>query len=137
MSGWLGVVSAEHVRLGVSRGIAQIGHGKRAGLTRMHPGDTLIYYSPVQRLGDKTPLRQFTAFGVIADDEIWRADEGDFRPFRRRVRYEQTRPVPLEEVTTRLALTSGPNWGYQLRRGLVSLDPADVEILRDAMNAQP
>lgn len=136
MSGWLGVVSADHVQRGVSRGIAQIGHGKRAGLTRMHPGDTLVYYSPVQRLGDKTPLRQFTAFGVIADDEIRQANEGDSRPFRRRVRYEHTRPVLLAEVTTRLALTSGPNGGHQLRRGLVPLDPADVELLRDAMNAQ-
>lgn len=73
---------------------------------------------------------------MIADDQIWQADEGNVRPFRRRVRYARTRPVLLEEVTTRLALTSGPNSGYPLRRGLVSLDPADVELLRDAMNAQ-
>jgi hypothetical protein len=73
---------------------------------------------------------------VIADDEIWQADEGDFRPFRRRVRYQRTRPVLLAAITTQLALTSGLNWGHQLRRGLVSLDPADVELLRDAMNAQ-
>lgn len=83
----------------------------------MSPGDILVYYSPVQRLGDKTALRHFTALGVIADDEIWQADEGDFRPFRRRVHYEATRAVPLEEVKAHLALTSTPHWGYQLRRG--------------------
>lgn len=133
MTGWLGVVSAEHVQRGVSLGIAQIGHGKRAGLARMNPGDILVYYSPVHRLGDKTALRHFTALGAIADEEIWQADEGDFRPFRRRVHYEATRAVPVEDVQTVLALTSTPKWGYQLRRGLIPLDPADVEVLRRAM----
>jgi len=36
---WLGVVSRDHVRRGVMLGIAQIGHGKKAGLVRMCPGD--------------------------------------------------------------------------------------------------
>lgn len=133
MSGWLGVVSAEHVRRGVSLGIAQIGHGKRAGLARMRAGDTLVYYSPVERLGDAAPLRAFTALGTIADDEIWQADEGDFRPFRRRVAYERMAPVALEDVRAELHLTASPNWGYQLRRGLVPLEDHDVELIRARM----
>jgi hypothetical protein len=136
MGAWLGVVSAEHVRRGVGLGIAQIGHGKRPGLARMKAGDTLIYYSPVEKLGDGTPLRQFTALGTVADDEIWQADEGDFRPFRRRMRYEEVRPVPLEEVKDRLQLTAAPNWGYQLRRGLVPLEEQDVAVLRTAFSGQ-
>ena len=51
MTAWIGVASAEHVARGVDLGIAQIGHGKHAGLARMKRGDTLIYYSPVARLG--------------------------------------------------------------------------------------
>jgi len=121
VSCWLGVVSADHVHRGVSLGIAQIGHGKRAGLARMSRHDILVYYSPVQRQGDKTPLRCFTALGAITDDETWQADEDDFRPFRRRVRYEATRPVSVDDVKALLALTSTPNWGYQLRRGLIPL----------------
>jgi len=135
MTAWLGVASAEHVRRGVGLGIAQIGHGKRSGLARMKEGDTLVYYSPVERLGDKTPLRQFTAIGTIADGEIWQADEGDFKPFRRRVCYEDAQPVPVEDVKTHLQLTTAPNWGYQLRRGLVSLDAGDVAVLRESMLA--
>jgi hypothetical protein len=46
------------------------------------------------------------------------------------VRYEEFAPGPLEAVRSRLALTSTPNWGYQLRRGLIPLDGNDVEILR-------
>jgi len=133
VTGWLGVVAAEHVRRGVGLGIAQIGHGKRAGLDRMKVGDTLVYYSPVERLGDRVPLRQFTALGVIADDEIWRADEGEFKPYRRRVRYADTSPVPLDTLRNDLHLTTQPNWGYQLRRGLLPLDAHDVALIRDNM----
>ena len=132
MSAWLGVVSAEHVRRGVELGIAQIGHGERGGLARMEAGDTLVYYSPVERLGDKAPLRFFTALGTIADDEIWQADEGDFHPYRRRVAYQDVRPVPLQEVKDRLLLTASANWGYQLRRGLLPLEEQDLAVLRHA-----
>ena len=56
MNAWLGVVSAEHVRRAVDLGIAQIGHGKRAGLVRMKAGDVLVYYSPVESMGDRDPF---------------------------------------------------------------------------------
>ena len=87
MSGWLGVASAEHVRRGVALGIAQLGHGRRAPLARLAAGDTVVYYSAQERLGGPGGLRSFTALGTVADDVIWQADEGDFRPFRRRVDY--------------------------------------------------
>lgn len=133
MSSWLGVVSAAHVRRGIELGIAQINHGKRAPLARIRAGDTLIYYSPVERLGDKTPLRHFTAMGTISDDLIWQADEGDFRPYRRHIEYLPLFPVPLQEIRDRLHLTAQPNWGYQLRRGLVPLDEHDTAIIRESM----
>ena len=130
---WLGVVSAEHVRHGVARGIAQVNHGKRAGLARMRPGDVLVYYSAQERLGERPALRSFTAYGVVADGEIWQADERDFKPFRRRVEYADARVVPLEEVRADLDLTRDPNWGYLLRRGLLALSAHDAEVLRAAM----
>lgn len=133
--GWLGIVSAVHVRRGVELGIAQINHGKRAPLARMQPGDTLIYYSPTQQRGDRAPYQYFTAIGTVADDDIWQADEGDFTPYRRRVDYLATTPVPLVDLRVRLHLTGEPNWGYQLRYGLVPLDAHDAQIIREAMHA--
>jgi len=65
---------------------------------------------------------------------VWQADDGGFRPWRRRVSYDRTaREVPLTEVRDRLALTTGPNWGHRLRRGLVPLTDGDVAVLRAAM----
>ena len=134
MSAWLGVVSAEHVARGVELGIAQIGHGKRAGLARMKTGDRLVYYSAQQRLGEPARLRSFTALGTIADEVIWQAEEGSFRPFRRRVDYDRrARPVTLAQLTMRLELTAAPNWGYQLRRGLVPLSEPDFDVIACAM----
>ena len=135
MSSWLGVVSAAHVTRAQSLAVAQVNHGKRAGLVRMHVGDTLIYYSPVTQLGDREPLRAFTACGTILDEEIWQADEGDFKPFRRCVQYLECTPEPLADLRDQLQLTAQPNWGYQLRRGLIPLNDADAAIIRARLTA--
>lgn len=133
--GWLGVVSAAQVRRGVERGIAQINHGKRAPLARMHAGDTLIYYSPTVQRGDRTPYQYFTAAGQLPDDDIWQGDEGSFHPFRRRIDYLHASPVPLTELKSLLHLTQESNWGYQLRYGLIPLDAHDTHIITEAMRA--
>lgn len=137
MADHLGVVSADHVRRAVSLGIGQVSHGKRPPLARMAPGDRLVYYSPREELGSATPLKAFTAIGTIADEELWQADEGTFRPWRRRVDYVTGSPVPLAAVQQKLALTSGPNWGYQLRRGLLPLTATDTEILLAHFTGRP
>lgn len=76
MTAWIGVASAELVARGVALGIAQIGHGKRPGLARMRPGDTLVYYSPVRRLGDTSKLREFTAIGRVDEGGSGRPTRG-------------------------------------------------------------
>lgn len=131
---WLGVVCRDHVRRGTSLGIARLGHGKRTGLSRLSPGDWLVYYSPRTSLRDGVPLQSFTAIGEVTDDEIWQADEGAFQPWRRRVRYlPNTADVPVHQLEGALALTAGPNWGYQLRRGLLELPEGDFHRIRQAM----
>lgn len=138
MTWWLGVVTRDHVRRGVALGIAQIGHGKNAGLARMRAGDGLVYYSPRSSLDSTTPLRAFTAVGTVADEEVFQADEGEFRPWRRRVAYDPSaREVPVDELRHELDLTRGPNWGYALRRGLLELSAADARRIAEAMGQHP
>ena len=136
MTAWLGVVSEDHVRRAVSLGIAQVNHGTRAGLARMSVGDWMIYYSPKQRRDGGEPIKAFTAIGRLVDDEIWQADDGDFHPFRRRVEYVQDAvAAPIASLQGALDLTARPNWGYQLRRGLLELSPGDLDIICGAMGA--
>ena len=42
---WIIVASKDHVKNGISAGIAQACHGKSSPLKRMKKGDYLIYYS--------------------------------------------------------------------------------------------
>jgi hypothetical protein len=133
MTHWLGVVCAEHVARGKQLGIAQLGHGKRPPLARLRPGDWLVYYSPRTRLRDGQPLQAFTALGRVADEVVWQADEGAFKPWRRRVDYRVTADAPIEGLRGALDLTAEPNWGYQLRRGLIELSEGDFTRIRAAM----
>jgi len=137
MTYWLGVVTREHVERAVASGIAQIGHGKRAGLARMAPGDWLIYYSPRTSLASTEPLQAFTAIGEVADDVVWQADEGDFKPWRRHVAYvAEAADAPIAPLTRVLDLTSTPNWGATLRRGLLELSERDFRTIRTAMGVR-
>jgi hypothetical protein len=131
---WLGVVCRTHVHRGVTGGFAQLCHGKEPALRRMRPGDWLIYYSPSTEMGGGVPLRAFTALGQVADDRIYRHDMGGgFVPFRRDIRYQHVRPVPVEALADRLHLTRRPSWGISLRRGHLELDPHDFTLIAGAM----
>jgi hypothetical protein len=137
MKYWIGVVSKEHVTRALEQGIAQIGHGKRSGIARMHPGNWLIYYSPKESFGGDVSLQAFTAIGRVVDDEIWQADEGDFKPFRRRVEYATAQDTPIRPLLDELSFTAGKsNWGYALRYGLLEITEADFKIIATAMNAK-
>jgi hypothetical protein len=134
MTYWLGVVCREHVERGKRLGIAQLGHGKRPPLARLSRGDWLVYYSPRTQLHGGQPLQAFTALGEVADEVIWQADEGGFKPWRRRVDYRVTTDTPIEGLRHALDLTAEPNWGYQLRRGLIELSEGDFTRIRAAMD---
>ena len=79
---WVGVVSENHVKRGVTGGFCQVCHGKGGPLKRMKKGDYLLYYSPKVDLDSDQKLQAFTAVGKI--------------PFRRDVEYyKSVRPCPI------------------------------------------
>lgn len=134
MSGWLAVVSADHVARGVAGGFAQVNHGKRAGLDRLRPGDWLVYYSPRQGMREGAVVQAFTAAAQVDDVEPWQEDLVDWKPWRRRVSYvSDTRQVPIDELRAGLDMCASPNWGYSLRRGLLPLTDGDVTAVVAAM----
>jgi hypothetical protein len=141
VANWLGVVSADHVSRGVDLGIVQTNHGARAGIARMRPGDWIVHYSPQERRGERSPVQAFTAIGRIADGDPWRAEpegpDSTFRPWRRRVDYRtDARRAPLADLRADLELTAEPNWGYQLRRGLLPLSAPDLGVIHLAMTGE-
>lgn len=133
---WLAVACRDHVRIGRAGGFMQVCHGKAAPLRRLSPGDGIVYYSPTERLGDRLPLRCFTALGRILPGTPYQADMGGgFLPYRRDVAWEAAAAdVPVGRLVDQLDLTRDRRgWGYQLRFGLIGLSEADMQRLEGAM----
>ncbi|HSW48126.1 MAG TPA: EVE domain-containing protein [Candidatus Saccharimonadales bacterium] len=135
MKYFIGVVSKEHVMIGIELGIAQIGHGKRSGLARMHKGNYLIYYSPKIALDSNTHLQAFTALGQMTDDDIYQVTESPtFKPFRRKVKYEKVKDAPIAPLIGKLSfIKNKKSWGYIFRFGLVEISKEDFEIISKTM----
>lgn len=133
---WIAVASADHVACGVAGSFMQVCHGKAAPLRRIRSGDGVIYYSPTQTFGSKTPLQAFTALGEVLPGEVYqtRMDE-NFYPWRRDVRFmPNTRPAPIRPLIPKLAFINDPkHWGYQFRFGLFAISEDDFSRIAAAM----
>ena len=75
---WIGVVSKDHVDLGVAGGYTQVNHGKAGPLERMRAGDGFAFYSPRTSYPDGESLQAFTAIGRIRNGTVYQAAGGDF-----------------------------------------------------------
>ena len=134
---WLAVASADHVRKGRREGFMQVSHGKATPLRRIKPGDGIVYYSPSTVHGEKDGFRRFTAIGAVREGEPYQGDMGGgFTPSRRDVDWADASEAPIAPLLDRLELTAGkPNWGYQLRFGLLKIGEADFRLIAEAMGA--
>ncbi|KTD47860.1 EVE domain-containing protein [Legionella quateirensis] len=133
---WLAVASAEHVRRGRESGFMQVCHGKKSPLMRIHPGDTIIYYSPTVSFGGADKLKAFTAIGTVKNGEAYQVDMGDgFCPFRRDVAWYKATEAFIFAYLDELEFTKGRrNWGYPLRFGLLLISDHDAKLIAQAMN---
>jgi hypothetical protein len=132
---WIAVASADHVRIGKSAGFMQVCHGKAAPLKRIRPGDTVVYYSPTERLGDKAKRQAFTAIGVVKPGEPYQVDMGaGFQPFRRDVCWFDALEISILPLLDQLELSAGnKNWGYRLRFGLFQVSDHDMQVISAEM----
>ena len=132
---WIGVVSKEHVAIGVAGGFTQLNHGKAGPLERMQPGDGFAFYSPRLSYPDGAPLQAFTAIGRIREGEIFQADQGGgFRPFRRAVEYLPAQDAPIRPLVGDLSfIRSKDHWGAAFRFGFVRVPEEDFARIATAM----
>ncbi|MGA8164921.1 MAG: EVE domain-containing protein [Waddliaceae bacterium] len=135
---WLGIVSREHVQLGVVNGFAQVCHGNRAPLSKMRSNDWIVYYSPKMSLGSTQHCKSFTAIGRIKTGDIYQATmTASFNPYRIDVEYFSSNEVPIKDVMDELELTSDKShWGMKLRRGLVELSNHDFLVIANRMGVE-
>jgi hypothetical protein len=138
MRNWIAVASAEHVRIGRSKGFMQVCHGKAAPLRRIEPGDRVAYYSPTQRFKGDDRLQAFTAIGVVAPGVPYQPDTGGgFCPFRRDVVWSEAVEAPIRPLLERLSFSRGnQSWGHRLRFGLFEIPDTDMRLIAEAMGAR-
>lgn len=132
---WILVASKEHVLRGIYEGICQVCHGKVGPLKKMKPGDWIIYYSPVEIFGKKTPCRQFTAIGQLNEGEPYQFHmSDDFVPWRRDVTFYTAKPVAIEPLLAKLSFTANKRyWGLPFRTGCFEINKDDFEMIASCM----
>ena len=132
---WVAVASAEHVRRGRAADFMQVCHGKAAPLRRIQPRDRVAYYSPTIEFRGSDKCQAFTALGIVCERQPYRpAADGDFCPYRRDVRWLETRDAPIQPLLDALEFSAGRrNWEYQLRFGLFRISEHDMRTIAKAM----
>lgn len=132
---WIGVVSKDHVAIGVAGGFTQLNHGKAGPLERMQEGDGFAFYSPRLAHPDGPALQAFTAIGRIRDGGIFQADERpDWKPFRRAVDYLPASDAPIRPLLDELSfIRSKQHWGAAFRFGIVRVPEPDFARIAGAM----
>jgi len=93
----------------------------------MHNGDHLIYYSPKVEYGGTEPLQAFTALGEVVGDKIRQVEMSpDFKPFRRKVRYDHTGTVKIAPLINDLSfIRNKRSWGSAFRFGMLEIPEPD------------
>jgi len=135
---WIAVASRNHVGRGIQGGYAQVCHGKCGPLQRMKAGDLLIYYSPTEVFGEKTPCRRFTALGIVSEKDpyLFQMSE-DFIPWRRDVTFLPSREAPIEPLLDHLSfIPDKRRWGFPFRRGCFTIPESDFHLIREAMGVK-
>lgn len=134
MKCWLGVVSKEHVMMGVAGGYVQVCHGKAAPLRKMKKGDYFVFYSPVNTFQSKEKLKAFTAIGRVKTGHIYQVEMFEnFKPFRCDVVfYKNCKEVFLDDIKFSLSITQG-NYGLLFRRGHFEIPLDDFKKIAHAM----
>jgi hypothetical protein len=132
---WIIVASKDHVKTGMAEGIAQACHGKASPLRRMRKGDFVIYYSGKRRFGKPEKCQEFTAIGIVKDDEVYPFQmTAEFCPFRRNIEFYESQEVSILPLIDELEfIQNKKSWGYPFRFGFFEIKKQDFKLLSSKM----
>ena len=79
--------------------------------------------------------QQFTAIGVVQDDEIYQVEmDPNFKPFRRNIKYLEAEPQDIKLLIPSLPfIKNKSSWGYVFRYGFLEIDQVSFEVIAKAM----
>lgn len=129
------VASKDHVEVGVKKGIAQAGHGKKTQLEQLEKDDWVIYYSSKDKYENGKAYQKFTAVGQVEDDKPYQVKvSSDFEPWRRKINYYSVKELEIRPLLDDLNfITNREKWGIHLMSGFVEIDKADFKLIAEKM----
>ena len=132
---WIIVASKDHVKNGITEGIAQACHGKAAPLNRMQKGDFVIYYSGKQFFEKPNKCQEFTAIGKVKDDDVDQFQmTPDFYPLRRNIDFFESKDISILPIINSLDFIKNKNsWGYPFRFGFFEINQYDFDLISSQM----
>ena len=132
---WIGVITRDHVQMGIKAGFAQLNHGKKEPLLKMHAGDGLIFYSPRESLPAGEPVQRFTGIGKVKTGEVYEVqDRADRMPYRIDIQFFEAREVPIRPLIGQLSfIEDKTHWGYPFRFGNLNIPEKDFKLIAEAM----
>ena len=135
---WIGVVSRQHVHLGVEGKFIQLNHGKKAPLQRLRAGDGVVMYSPRTAYPDGELLQSFTAIGVICSGEVYQVKmTKDFEPYRVEVTFFKAKETPIKPLIEALSfIKNKTRWGAAFRFGHLRVPAEDFMLIAKAMGVE-
>lgn len=137
MKHWIVVASLDHVRAAVAGSFVQAGHGKRAHLDRMAPGDRLVCYCSKAVFGGNEPAHKLVGLGIVREGDVYQhgTPGAGSCPYRRDVDYDPAaRETDIHPLLSRLSfITDVKHWGYPFRRGTFTIEAADYDRIAEAM----
>jgi len=132
---WVATVSLDHVRAAAEGGFTQADHGASTRLSKMRPGDEVVYYSPRTSLRGGTPVQQFTTLATVTGEAPYQVTVDDrFQPWRLAVTFHPSRPTGARALAPELSFVHDPaHWGLPFRRGLFTVPAEDFDRIAARM----
>lgn len=131
----IGVVHRMQTEIAAREGFVAFGHGKRALVESLSPGDRVIYYAPKSDFeGD--PVQAFVAHATVTGQTARERDFGAWGTgWIRDASFDEVAEVPVRPLLDQLDFLRGRgrNWGMAFRGGRFSIGESDYRLITGAM----
>lgn len=127
--------SRDHVLKGVKGGFAQAGHGRKNYISKPSKDDWVVFYSSKDKIENGKSLQKFTAIGQVIDEKPYQpSTSGDFKPYRRNVKFQKVEETEIRPLLERLTfIRNKKKWGFYLISGFREISEEDFNVIKDAM----
>lgn len=134
---WIGITMLDHLEIGFKKRTFGIGHGKRAPLEKMKPGDRIVFYLPKKVPGISTAenkYQRFRGFAVVDEGDVFQESVDGRCMFRKKLTFTDTeKEASILPLIDRLSfIKNKTHWGFPFLKGYVRITKEDWDMIEQA-----